>query len=268
MPSRLILTALLLSAAPLEGADIFVGTRVAAEERIAVERIDHTPFDTLLNQFVDEQGRVDYRGWHGDAVARQALQAYLATLSAARIDGQSPSGARLAYWINAYNAVTIEGILREYPTSSIRNHTASLWGYNIWKNLKLRVMDGAVSLDDIEHRRLRLIGEPRIHFAIVCASRGCPRLLNEAYTPSRLDEQLDRNARHFFAQAQNFVVDRDQNLVQLSAILKWFAEDFGDSRSEVLARISEWAPESAVELLNDPGARVRYLDYDWNLNEQ
>lgn len=268
MIARLAAVALTIAAASARANDVFVGAATPANERVSIDQIDHATLDGLLHRFVDDEGRVDYRGWHADAAARAELRAYLATLSAADPTASATHHSRLAYWINAYNAVTIEGILREYPTTSIRNHTAALWGYNIWKNLKLHVGGTAVSLDDIEHKRLRPMNEPRIHFAIVCASIGCPRLLNEAYTPERLDEQLDRNARHFFAQPQNFRVDPATGVVSLSSILKWFGEDFGPNEAAVLATISRWVPESARDLLIRPQDSVRYLEYNWALNEQ
>lgn len=265
----------MILAATAAGADVFVGKQVNAGDRVPVNQIDHTVFDGLLSRFVDADGMVAYRNWHADQAARAELTGYLETLSAAKVDADLKSGApaerdaALAFWINAYNAVTIEGILRVYPTTSIRNHTASLWGYNVWKNLKLRVGGAGVSLDDMEHRRLRLMDEPRIHFAIVCASKGCPRLLNEAYVADRLDEQLERNAAHFFAQPANFRVDTETQTVYLSSILKWFGEDFGRDQHDVLASVRQWTPEATLtdELLR-ARPRVRYLDYDWTLNEQ
>ena len=174
----------------------------------------------------------------------------------------------MAYWINAYNAVTVEGILREYPTSSIKNHTG-LVGYNIWDDLLLRVGDESRSLNAIEHEILRKLGEPRIHFAIVCASIGCPRLLNEAFLAERLDEQLSENARHFFAQSRNFRIDDAANTVYLSSILSWFGGDFGSSQAEQLAWVAPYfADDAAREAAAAEGVTVKYLDYDWNLNEQ
>ena len=119
----------------------------------------------------------------------------------------------------------------------------------------------------MEHQVLRKLGDHRIHFAIVCASIGCPRLLNEAYVAERLDEQLDTNARDFFAQAQNFRVDDDR--VYLSSILDWFAEDFGADRQAQLRSVSKYIDDAATKrVLTSGRARVSYLSYDWNINEQ
>lgn len=258
-----------LGVAAVAGAeDVYVGVEVPAGRRVPLDAIDHAPFDALLKRYVDDSGRVDYRGWKGSADSVAALDAYLASLSAGD-PSRTTKAAQVAFWVNAYNAVTIRGILREYPTSSIRNHTAAVWGYNIWKDLLLRVGGGAPSLNDIEHQTLRPLGDPRIHFALVCASVGCPKLRNEAYTPQRLEEQLEDNARHFFAQRQNFVADPVARTIGLSSILDWYGEDFGKSDAEILRRIAAWLPDDAARTLaSSPGVRVKHLDYDWSLNER
>lgn len=250
-------------------ADVFVGVETPAGRRVSLDQVDHAVWDGLLQTYVNDRGQVDYRGWKASAEATRQLDQYLATLSTGDTDAVGSKAAELAFWINAYNAVTVKGILREYPTTSIRNHTAKLWGYNIWKNLKLKVDGRAPSLEDIEHKILRPLGEPRIHFAIVCASIGCPRLLNQAYVADRLSEQLDGNAKNFFAQSKNFQVEASTKQIGLNSILEWFGEDFGASEAAVLKRISPWLPnEAARSLAADPGVRVHYLDYDWDLNTQ
>jgi hypothetical protein len=175
----------------------------------------------------------------------------------------------LAYWVNAYNAVTIKGILREYPTTSIRNHTARVFGYNIWKDLQLIVSGAGFSLEQIEHEILRKLNEPRIHLAIVCASRSCPKLRAEAYTAERLDEQLVLNARDFFANSGNFRHDFRGQQFHLSAIMKWFAEDFGRDQAAQLRAISPYLPTPAARQAAEANSvRVSYLSYDWGLNDQ
>ena len=254
---------------PASAEDVFVGVAPPSGGLVSLDQIDHSAWDALLQKHVDEAGQVSYKAWKASAEDSAALDAYLAELSRGDASATTTREARLAYWINAYNAVTVKGILREYPTTSIRNHTAKLWGYNIWKNLKLRVAPQPINLDDIEHQVLRKMNEPRIHFAIVCASIGCPRLLNEAYVPERLDEQLELNAQHFFAQKQNFQLDRGGKTVRLSSILNWFGEDFGDGNQAVLRRISPWlADDEARAYVAQSGISVKYLDYDWGLNEQ
>lgn len=246
---------------------VIIGREWPAAERVAIGKVSHRPWDDLVRKYVDADGLVDYSAWKQSAEDTRRLDDYLAALSQAD-ERETTASQRLAYWINAYNAVTVRGILREYPTSSIQNHVAHVWGYNFWRDLKLIVGDRCLSLGEIEHAVLRPMHEPRIHFAIVCASRGCPRLLNEAYTAERLEEQLQRNTLAFFADPTKCSADAGQNELRLSPILDWFAADFGASTSAVLQRIAPWLPEPDQAVAKSKDVRVTYLDYDWSLNDQ
>ncbi len=248
------------------GPAITLGAAVPVGQQTPVGRVSHEPWDRLLKKYVDPAGMVDYAAWKGSREDQATLDAYLNQLSAAALAPDSPREAQLAFWINAYNAVTVKGILREYPTTSIRNHTARLFGYNIWKDLQLLVGGKAYSLEAIEHEVLRPMGEPRIHFAIVCASRGCPRLLDEAYVGERLDEQLTGNARAFFADPTKFRLTADR--VEVSPILKWFATDFGPDAHTQLQSIAPYLPESARRAVGGGGLRIQYQEYDWGLNDK
>jgi hypothetical protein len=247
---------------------VTLGVAVPRARQVPLPRIDHRPWDALLKNRVDGRGDVDYAGWQRSSADQAELDRYLDHLSTAAVEGDWPAAARLAYWINAYNAVTIKGILREYPTTSIRNHTAQLWGYNIWRDLQLQVAGRPYSLDAIEHEVLRKLAEPRVHFAIVCASRGCPRLRNEAYTAERLEAQLTDNARSFFADRTRFTYDREAGAFRLSPILKWFAEDFGADRAAQLRAIAPYLPAAAQPAARSGSVRVTFLEYDWRLNDQ
>lgn len=264
----ILMNTLWTSNGALAASDVLVGRVVPAEQRVALQEIEHGVWDELLKRYVDKQGRVNYTAWKASARDSARLDTYLAHLSMARMSSTDAVEVKLAYWTNAYNAVTIKGILREYPTSSIRNHTAKLFGYNIWKNLKLQVDGRRVSLDAMEHEILRKLGEPRIHFAIVCASIGCPRLLDEAYVADRLDAQLTTNARVFFADSSKFRGEPDRQRVYLSPILNWFATDFGRSQVDQMKTISPWVPSEFKSLLTSGKARVSYLSYDWDLNDR
>ena len=253
----------------LAGTKVQLGAQVPPARQVSMDQIDHSVWDALLHKYVDENGMVDYRTWKNNDADVQQLDAYLHTLSSAGTHLPATRETQLAFWINAYNAVTVRGILREYPTTSIRNHTAKVFGYNIWQDLQLYVGGQAVSLDQIEHETLRKMKEPRIHFAIVCASVGCPRLLNEAYVADRVSEQLATNSRDFFARSQNFQYDADRGRFAMSSILSWFAEDFGSSQAEQLRTIAPWLPsEAAQQAAQQSSVQVKYLDYNWNLNDQ
>lgn len=251
------------------GSKVHVGRPCAASNRPAVGEVDHAAYDALLRKYVDDRGLIAYASWKADADDVKALDDYLALLSCVDLRKPASNEARLAYWINAYNAVTLRGILREYPTSSIRNHAAKLAGYNIWKDLLLWVDGRRFSLDDIEHQTLRKMGEPRIHFALVCASKGCPPLLNRAYAAEQLDTQLAANARRFFARPENFRADAASRTVWLSSLLSWYGSDFASGPREQLRLLRPYlpAPEN-LAWVEGPGVQVRYLDYDWSLNDQ
>ena len=123
-----------------------------------------------------------------------------------------------------------------------------------------------VSLEDIEHKILRKMGEPRVHFAIVCASIGCPRLLNEAYVPSRLADQLALNTKDFFSRPQNLQVNG--NTLMLSKIINWFGTDFAPSQQQQVQVLSKYFPQSAQQVAASGNYGVGFLEYDWNLNTQ
>lgn len=275
--SRLAVTLFVVSALTVlgcanksaRGGPVYVGKNVSVDQRVSADHIDHGLWDQLLHKYVDQRGKVAYAPWAAHAGHVRALDAYLAILSTADLSKPASREAQLAFWINAYNAVTVKGILREFPTDSIRNHTSKFGGYNIWKDLQLIVGGKAISLDAIEHQVLRKMSEPRIHFAIVCASHSCPKLLSEAYVADRFEEQLAKSTADFFKNPENFRYDSARGRFELSAILDWFGEDFGSNPSALLKTISAWLPTPASQQAAASGqGRVSYLDYDWSLNER
>lgn len=240
-----------------------------ATQPVSLDKVDHCVWDRLLKKYVDNNGMVDYASWKASESDTGALKQYLARLGRGDPEASTTKQGKLAFWINAYNALTVYGILEVYPTSSIRNHTAKLFGYNIWDDLLLPAGGENYSLNAIEHKILRRLGEPRIHFAIVCASIGCPRLRNEAYTPKKLETQLVDNTRDFFSRQRNFQVNLNRRQVRVSSILDWFGEDFGPTPQEGLARLAEYMSHDATGRLIEQGDfSVEYLDYDWSLNRQ
>ena len=246
------------------GQKAYLGNK-APSQKASFDRFDHKPWDTLLKKYVDKDGLVNYRALKASTQDMAVLDQYLQQLSSAAPEVKATKEGTLAFWINAYNAVTLRGMLHEYPTKSIKNHTKL--SYNIWKDLLLYVGGKPYSLDDMEHKVLRKMSEPRIHFAVVCASIGCPRLLNEAYVGEKVEEQLELNARDFFSRPAHFRNKGSQ--LGLSSILKWYGDDFGRNQSEQLQSYARWLPTKQAQRLAQSGrASVSYLEYDWAINEQ
>lgn len=269
IPSILAVLVVMIATPASAGKKSYVGAKAVRGRAVSMDKIDHSAWNGLLQKYVDQDGMVNYRQWRSSAGDQQQLNRYLSALSTANPTIPATREAQLAFWINAYNAVTVSGILKEYPTTSIRNHTAKVVGYNIWHDYQLYVGGTPHSLDTMEHKILRKMSEPRIHFAIVCASIGCPRLLNEAYVANRIDEQLELNAKDFFSRPQNFKYDASRNQFQLSSILSWFGEDFGSNQKAQLRRIANWLPTKAAQQAAIRGSvSVSFQDYNWNLNEQ
>jgi Protein of unknown function, DUF547 len=248
---------------------VVYGRSWARDEPLSLDEINHDAWDALLRRHVDEAGGVGYAGWKASAADVAALDEYLALLSRGDPARDASRESRLAFWINAYNALTIRGVLGEYPTSSIQNHASRLGGYNIWRDLLLQVGDRHYSLGQIEHALLRPLREPRIHFTIVCASRGCPRLRNRAYTAAGLERQLQENTLAFFADPRNLTYDASTSRLRVSPILKWYTADFGPDQGEMLSFLAPYLPaDVSRQLSGGGGVRLAYLDYDWRLNDQ
>ncbi len=237
--------------------------------RISLDQVDHTPWDELVQKYVDDQGLVAYRRWKASEADLQALDRYLARLGAVDLQAPAAKPAQIAYWINAYNALTIKGILREYPTSSIRNHTSFVGGYNMWRDLLIEIDGRPYSLDDIEHSTLRPMGEPRIHFALVCAAKGCPPLANRAWTGANLEAMLTDRAERFFARPGNCRVDPGTRTASVSELLEWYGTDFAPTPAEQVRLLRRYFPmASNLSWMDDGTFTVKYLEYDWSLNDQ
>jgi hypothetical protein len=243
----------------------------AGRARVPLTKVDHAPFDRLLHEYVDNDGRVAYARWKANAADLRALQDYLASLCAADLQETAPREVRLAYWINAYNALTLAGILDRYPLKSIRDYTPD-WknGFHFWNDLRLEIGGEKHSLHNIEHDILRKMDEPRIHFAIVCASRGCPPLRPEAYVAGKVEAQLADNARRFFANPANFRADESEHAIGLSELLSWYSQDFAKSPREMVRVLRPYFPGAdKLTWLDADDLTVEYpRPYDWGLNDQ
>ncbi|MEH1006147.1 DUF547 domain-containing protein [Winogradskyella sp. ECml5-4] len=219
-------------------------------ELIYTEAFDHTIFNALLKKYVSENGNVNYKGLKAES---KTLQRYIDLLKLYQPNDDWTKNDKLAYWINAYNALTIDLILRNYPTKSIKD-IKDPWDQRLWK-----LGDTWQNLNDIEHKILRKMNEPRIHFAIVCASVSCPKLQNTAFTASNLDAQLTHATKEFLADTSKNELSKDN--IKISKIFKWFKKDFEQDGS-LIDFLNQYSDITISE-----SAKKSYTDYNWNLND-
>ncbi|MFK7813026.1 MAG: DUF547 domain-containing protein [Maribacter sp.] len=210
----------------------------------------HSQWNSLLSKYVNDKGDVNYKAFQNDSAALNEYLNFLAENSP--VKGWSKN-EKLAYYINLYNAATVKLILDNYPTNSIKD-IKNPWGKD-W----VKTGDGLISLGDIEHKILREMNEPRIHFAINCASYSCPKLLNKAFTASKMEAQLQSVTLDFINDKSRNIISKEK--LQLSNIFKWYKKDFTENGS--LADYIK--PYTAIEI--DADTNIDYLKYDWNLNE-
>lgn len=228
----------------------------------------HSQFDEVLKKFTSD-GKVDYKGLTRD---RRDLDEYITSLSAVSFKKFNvwSEHEQIAYLINYYNAATIQLIIDNYPVKSIKD----LGGFfsSPWKKEFINLFGAKESLDHIEHEILRKqYKEPRVHFALVCASIGCPTLREEAYTGEQLVAQLKDQALKFLSDPDKNYWDPKSKTLYLSPIFKWFAEDFEKQSGVVWAFIYPYFPKEdrkSIQALTNGKPKIRYTNYDWNLNKK
>ncbi|NMM49987.1 DUF547 domain-containing protein [Marinigracilibium pacificum] len=223
---------------------------------------DHSPFSTLLKKYVDDQGMVDYKGLREN---KNILDNYLETLSNNPPSQNWSDNEQLAYWINAYNGFTLKLIVDNYPVKSIKDLHPTIMiplVKTVWHRKFFKINGVDFNLDEIEHGILRKqFKEPRIHFAINCASFSCPPLRNEAFTAEKLDSQLQEQAIWFINDSKRNII-KDDGEVYISKIFSWFKGDFTKEISLI-----EYLNQYSYTKINSD-ASINYMEYDWNLNEQ
>jgi len=220
------------------------------EVRVAIQAKMHEKWNALLKQFVTIEGNVNYEGFRKN---RPKLTAYINSLNENMPEEFWSQDEKLAYWMNAYNAMTVDLILRNLPLESIKDIDKP-WEQRYWKL-------GAkyYNLDEIEHQILRKMDDPRIHFGINCASFSCPPLLNVAFTSEKVNDQLDFLAQQFINDPKRNTIASDS--AQISKIFDWFSKDFKQNGS-VIDYLNTYS-----ETKINSNARIRYMDYDWSLNK-
>ncbi len=224
---------------------------------------DHSAYDRILREYVDDKGLVDYIGIGRDG----RFADYMKSLESAKVEALSVDG-QLAFWINAYNAVTIDRVIKTKPKKSVRETFLP----GVWKSTKFfttpnHIVGGKrLSLDDIEHEILRKkFSDPRIHFTVVCASLGCPPLARTAYTEESVTAQLEEETRKYLNSERGVRIDHTKNTIYVSRIFDWFGEDFIEKSGSILEFIRSYLKEENARFL-DRQPKVDFLDYDWALN--
>ncbi len=212
--------------------------------------VDHKPFGKLLQKYVDSKGNVNYKGFKNDEAA---LDAYLDQLRQNPVSSSMSKNERLAYWINVYNAFTIKLILENYPIKSIMD----IDGGKPWDRLFIKLGQTTYSLNMVENEIIRKrFPEPRIHFAVNCAAKSCPPLLNDAFYPNQLISQLAKQTTAFVR--NNSYNTITESKLEVSKIFDWYGVDFGDVKQYI-------GRNSGVDL---SGVSLSFKEYDWSLNQQ
>ena len=276
--TRILLSTIL--AVGLAGLSCSAGSAVYAQDRTESsarratttalrDSMDHSRFTQVLSRFVDDEGAVDYAGLK--ATDGELLASYLRRLAAT--DPTSlDRDARLAFWLNAYNALTLTLIVEHHPVENIWAVTPGPAAPKDNSPFELdvgTVGDTVRTLDEIEHEIIRpRFEEPRIHFALVCAATSCPPLRREAYTGPRLDAQLEEQTRIFLHDTAKNRIPAGEGRIALSRILKWYGQDFGASTEDLQRFMAPYFDGAVQEKLRRAAYDVTFLPYDWSLNDQ
>jgi len=240
---------------------VLISCRVSPPDQEGSTFPGHSIWSNLLKKHVRESGLVDYQGFMKD---REQLEQYLSILSNHPPDEAAWSREeQIAYWINVYNAYTIDLILDHYPVQSIKDIGASIqipFVNTPWDIKFITIGEATLDLNNVEHGILRdKFDEPRIHFAVNCASISCPVLRREAYTGDKLDLQLDEQAKIFINDPQKNRISMQE--AAISRIFSWYKGDFTNGQS-LIDYLNKF---STVRIADD--ADIHYMEYDWGLND-
>lgn len=229
---------------------------VFASQAFAEDVVDHEPFDALLKSYVDGKGQVAYAKLKSNEADLAKLDAYIETL--AKSDFEGKRRARLAAYINAYNANVIRKVINDYPTKSVMKLD------DFFKSKDITVGGKKMSLDHLENKIIRpKFKEPRIHFVLVCAAKSCPKLHRKAATEKNVNSLMEGATKAFIPQATTV----DGKTVTTSKLFTWFKDDFAGSAGSVEAYLAKYLPDHA-ELLKSGEAKLKFAHYDWALNKQ
>lgn len=221
----------------------------------ASEKPDHGIWDRYLNNYVTENGAVDYKGMK---LKMDSLDAYLIQLRDKAPQTDWSKNEKMAFYINAYNAYTIKFILSKYPVESVKDISFS--GKDLWSFKMANIGGTNYTLNQIENDILRKMDEPMIHFAINCGAVSCPKLLNKAYFPDNLNSQLTAAAKAFINNSKHNIISEKK--IQISEIFNWYAADFIEEGKTLIYFLNKFS-----DITINANAKIEYLPYDWSLND-
>ncbi len=244
---------------------------------VLAPEFDHLPWDRVLKEFVTETGRVDYAALKANSADLDRYAAQLAARSPVSHPEEFPTrNSQLAYWINAYNALVMKGVIEKWPIKSVLD--IGFLPHSFFWRKKFFVGGEKYTLNTIEKDMLRQkLAEPRIHFALACASNSCPRLQRVAYSPENTERLLEEAARFFINEPRNLKIEASQNRVTVSRIFTWYRKDFENyvrarnisgNGNLLLDYVRLYANETnrrALDALRKP--RVEAFHYDWGIND-
>lgn len=216
---------------------------------------DHSIWNRYLSQYVSSSGTVDYKSMK---INMDTLDAYLIQLRDNAPAGEWSKNEKMAYYINAYNAYTIKFVLSKYPVESVKDISFS--GKDLWSFKMANLGGTSYTLNQIENDILRKMGDPRIHFAINCASKSCPKLQNKAFIADELNSQLTSATKSFINDTKHNIIAEKK--LQLSEIFSWYAADFTVDGKTLVEFLNLY---SSVTI--SANAKVEYLTYDWSIND-
>lgn len=230
----------------------------------ANDSIDYSVYDTLLKKYVSE-GMVDYLKWKKDDFV--VFENYILGFEKVSSDNLSANGKK-AFWINTYNAFTIYAVLKHIPAHGLLAKVFSVQMVpGFFDKITYRVDGETLTLNDIENKKLReVFQDPRIHFALVCASRSCPKIQSIAFKEAGLEERLDNVARNFIQDTSRNRIDKKNNVLHLSEIFKWYGSDFIVFSGTTANFVKKYIGEEGREYLSAHAVKIQYLFYDWLVN--
>ncbi len=245
-------------------AVIFTATSLFSSGPCQAAKTDHGIFDRLLAKYVSD-GMVDYISWKADDL--EAFREYVDSLEDININGWMDDEKK-AFWINAYNAITIYAVLERIPKNRILSKAFSVMMIpGFFNGIKYKVAGEDLTLNEIENDKLLAgFGDPRIHFVIVCASRSCPGIQERAFIPEGLDDTLDEATRGFLSDNTKNRLDKERGVLYLSNIFKWYKNDFVEDFGSLEDYVKRYIDPKDTEYIEENRPGIKFLYYDWFVN--